>query len=318
MSEIQKKSTARAPFNNPDHDIVLRSVDGVDFHNFKLILSLVSPVFKDMFTFPQHESELAVPVIPVTEHSTVLYPLLLLSYPASGADPTFGTIDDARAVVEAAKKYEMDAILYRIGDLIVAHFLPAYPLDVFAISCLTGWQHHARTAASRSLEIEGLVRPNSGFAASGMGAINASEYHRLLTYHYECGIAAQAVGKSLEWLPSTPEISGMQMWGCIGCGRIAIGRRAIQIASLGKWTLTPWFEEYLNASGKELAARPCEQTLLESASYNRAIAKARECLFCRIVMVDHHLHTFRTFYIAEVRKAIAKVSSLIIGTSIIT
>lgn len=103
MSEIQKKSTARAPFNNPDHDVVLRSVDGVDFHNFKLILSLVSPVFKDMFTFPQHESEPAVPVIPVTEHSTILYPLLLLSYPASGADPTFGTIDDARAVVEAAK-----------------------------------------------------------------------------------------------------------------------------------------------------------------------------------------------------------------------
>lgn len=306
MSEIQKKSTSRAPFNDPDHDIVLRSVDGVDFHNFKLILSLVSPIFKDMFTLPQNESEPDVPVIPVTEHSTILYPLLLLSYPASGTDPTFGTIDDARAVVEAAKKYEMDAILYRIGDLIAAHFLPAHPLDVYAISCSTGWRHHARTAASRSLEIKGLGRPSSGFAS--MGAINASDYHGLLTYHYECGIAAQAVGKALEWLPSTPEISGMQMWGCIGCGRVAFGRPAIQIASFGRWTITPWFEEYLDASGKELAARPCEQTLLASTSYNRAIAKARECLFCRIVMVDHHLHTFRTLYIAEVRKAIAKVN----------
>lgn len=305
MSEIQKTPTARAPFNNPDHDIVLRSVDGVDFHNFKLILSLVSPIFKDMFTLPQNESELAVPVIPVTEHSAILYPLLLLSYPAGGADPTFGTIDDARAVVEAAKKYEMDAILYRIGDLIVARFLPTHSLDVYAISCLTGWRHHARTAALRSLEIEGLGRPSFGFA--GMGAINASDYHRLIRYHYECGIAAQAVGKALEWLPSTPEISGMQMWGCIGCGRIAFGRPTIQIASFGKWTVTPWFEEYLDASGKELAARPCEQTLLESTSYDRAIAKARVCLFCRTVMVHHHLHTFRTFYIAEVRKAIAKV-----------
>ncbi|KAG1765153.1 hypothetical protein EV702DRAFT_1014201 [Suillus placidus] len=305
MSEIQKTSAARAPFNNPDHDIVLRSVDDVDFHNFKLILSLVSPIFKDMFTLPQNESEPAVPIIPVTEHSTILYPLLLLSYPTAGADPTFDTIDDARAVMEAAKKYEMDAILYRIGDLIVAHFLLAHSLDVYAMSCLAGWWHHARTAAFWSLEIEGLGRPSSGFA--GMGAINASDCHRLLTYHYECGIAAQAVGKTLEWLPSTPDVSGMQMWGCIGCGRVAFGRPTIQIASFGKWTVTPWFQEYLVASGKELAARPCEQALLESASYNRATAKARECLFCRTVMAHHHLHTFRTFYIAEVRKVIAKV-----------
>ncbi|KAG1767151.1 hypothetical protein EV702DRAFT_1255073 [Suillus placidus] len=102
MSEIQKTSTARAPFNNPDHDIVLCSVDGVDFHNFKFILSLVSPISKDMFTLPQNESlaEPAVPIIPVTEHSTILYPLLLLSYPTAGADPTFDIIDDTRAVMD--------------------------------------------------------------------------------------------------------------------------------------------------------------------------------------------------------------------------
>ncbi|KAG1740065.1 hypothetical protein EDB19DRAFT_799592 [Suillus lakei] len=306
MLETQETSTARAPFNHTDHDIILRSADGVDFYNFKLILSLVSPIFGDMFTLPQNESELAVPVIHVTEHSTILYPLLLLSYPCAGADPIFNSINDARAVMEAAKKYEMNAVLYRIGDLTVAQFLRSHSVSVYAVSCLAGWRHHARTAATQSLEIEGLGRPSSGFA--GMGAINASDYHRLLAYHYECGISAQAVGKSLEWLPPTPDVSGMQMWRCIGCGRVAFGRSAIQIASFGKWTVTPWFEEYLVESGKELAARPCESALFESASYNRAISKAYNCLFCRI-MGRHHLYTFRTFYIAEVKKAIAKVQA---------
>lgn len=306
MSETQEISTAQAPFNNPDHDIVLRSVDGIDFHNFKLILSLVSPMFKDMFTLPQNESEPAVPIIPVTEPSTILYPLLLLSYPSASADPIFNSMDDASAVLEAAKKYEMDAVLYRIGDLIAAQFLPAHSLDVYAVSCLAGCQHHARIAAARSLEIKGLGRPSSGFV--GMEAISAFDYHRLLKYHYECGTAARAVGKSLEWLPSTPSINDMQMWKCLLCKRrVALCRPTIQIASFGELTITPWFEEYLVGSGKELAARPCELTMLESAYYDRAIAKARDCLSCRGA-VHHDLATFRNFYITEVKKAIAKVN----------
>ncbi|KAG1860690.1 hypothetical protein DFJ58DRAFT_744413 [Suillus subalutaceus] len=309
MSETQETSTARAPFNNPDHDIVLRSTDGVDFHHFKLILSLVSPMFDGMFTLPQSKSELAVPVILVPEPSTILYPLLLLSYPSAGADPIFNNIDDASAVLEAARKYQMDAIIYRIGDLVAAQFLPAHPLGVYAVSCLAGWEHHARTAAARSLEIKSLGRPSSEFA--GMGAIGAVDYHRLLKYHYECGVAAQAVGESLEWLPSTPYIKRMQMWQCVACRRgPAFGRLAIQIASFGKLTVTPWFEKYLLASRKELANRPCELTLwesAESASYDRAIVKARDCLACQFV-AHHELNTFRTFYINEVKKAIAKVN----------
>ncbi|KAG2352484.1 hypothetical protein BDR07DRAFT_1498182 [Suillus spraguei] len=101
MPETQETSIASAPFNNPNHDIILRSADGVDFYHFKLILSLVSPIFGDMFTLPQNASELAVPVL-VTEPSTILHPLLLLSYPSASADPIFSSIDDAKAVLEAA------------------------------------------------------------------------------------------------------------------------------------------------------------------------------------------------------------------------
>ncbi|KAG1746522.1 uncharacterized protein EDB91DRAFT_1079875 [Suillus paluster] len=201
MLETQKTSTALAPFNDPDGDIILRSADGVDFHDFKLVLSLISPV---MFTLPQHESQLCVPVIPVIEHSTILHPLLLLSYP--GADPTFDSFDNARAVMEAARKYDMEAISDRIGDLIV------------------GWQHHARTAATRSLEIEDLGRPSPRF--TGMWDISACRLPQgSSNTSYERGIAAQAVRESLAWLPATPATCSMQMWSYLGC-RITYGRPA--------------------------------------------------------------------------------------------
>ncbi|KAG2352485.1 hypothetical protein BDR07DRAFT_844514 [Suillus spraguei] len=90
----------------------------------------------------------------------------------------------------------MDAVLYRIGDIIAAQFLSKIPLGVYGVSCLAGYRHHARRAATRSLEIKNLGRPSTEF--TGMEAISAFDYHRILRYHYECGRAAQAVGNCLK------------------------------------------------------------------------------------------------------------------------
>jgi hypothetical protein len=127
MSDAEETSTAQAPLDNHDCDIILHSTNGVDFHVFKLILSLISPVFKDMFTLPQTDSQpdVSAPVIPVAECSTTLRSLLLLCYPA--ATPTFSNLDDVRAVMEAARKYDMEAALSRAGDLAMAQFLPSEP-----------------------------------------------------------------------------------------------------------------------------------------------------------------------------------------------
>ncbi|KAG1770626.1 hypothetical protein EDD22DRAFT_865208 [Suillus occidentalis] len=43
----------QAPFDDHNGDIILRSANGVDSHVFKLILSLILPVFIYMFTLPQ-------------------------------------------------------------------------------------------------------------------------------------------------------------------------------------------------------------------------------------------------------------------------
>ncbi|KAJ8590967.1 hypothetical protein M405DRAFT_932456 [Rhizopogon salebrosus TDB-379] len=316
MPEAEETSTAQAPFDNPKCDIILRSADGVNFHVFKLILSLVSPVFQGMFMLPQDMTQTDVsstPTIPLTESSITLESLLLLSYPA--ATPSFNSLEDAKAVLEAARKYDMLAVVSRAKDIVFSQFLPTNSLELYALSCVFGWQQHARKAAAQTLEInlKDLGRINSEFA--GMRDISAFDYHKLLIYHYECGVAAQAVGESPDMLYSMPlfgsDIS-MCMWKCNSPGRgnaaqcTGVTTRKLHISMSGEMSITPWFDEYLVSTGKELYARPCESTLRESASYNRAVNKALNCSYCRSTVVEN-MDRFRTLYIGAVKKVLANV-----------
>ncbi|KAG1734072.1 uncharacterized protein EDB91DRAFT_1147423 [Suillus paluster] len=296
MSEAKEPTTAEAPFNNPDCDIILRSTDGVHFHVFKLILSLMSPVFKDMFTLPQNNLQsdvLSVPVIPVAESSTTLKSLLLLCYPAT--TPTFVSWNDANAMMKAATKYDMQGALSRAGDLITAQFLPDHSLDLYALSCRFGWEHNARVAATSALKIKDLGRPSGAF--DGMEDITALDYHRLLVYHYNCSVRCSSALSStvnMQWRRCTCRNSSIKM---------------LQVGNSRDVGIAPWFDEYLVSSGKELFARPCESTLRESTSYHRAIVKAAECSSCRSSgNVVESMDTFRALYIARVKKVVAAVS----------
>ncbi|KAG1795104.1 uncharacterized protein HD556DRAFT_1526843 [Suillus plorans] len=304
MSNAEEITTAEAPFDDHDCDCVLQSSNRVNFHVYKLILSLMSPKFKDEFTSPQSESQSdksSVPIMTVAESSTPLRSLLLLCYPA--ATPTFDSLDNAKAVLEAAKQYNMQAVLSRAGDLIIAQFLPDHFLDLYALSCRFGWQHHAQTAATRALEIKDLGRPSNGF--HGLQDISGADYHRLLVYHYQCGVIAQTVGDSLSWLPPSSTEMQLQMWKC-KC-RLVDSAKKLEIGNIGELKIVPWFAEYLVSSGKELLARPCESTIMESKYYNQAVIEATKCDDCRSEVIED-MDRFRALYIAQVKKVVATVS----------
>jgi hypothetical protein len=304
MSDSQKSTTtATAPFDNADGDIILRSTtDRVDFHTFKVILSLMSPVFKDMFTLPQtglQSGVSSIPVIPVTESSATLEFLLLLCYPAA-TPTTFSSYSHAAAVMEAAKKYDMQAALSRAVNLVFAQFLPDHALELYALFCQFGWQDHAQIAATRVLEIKDLGRPSYVF--NGLRNISGFDYHRLLAYHQECSAATQEVVKSLSY--------NVQEW---MCGQNSKCTRAM--AAQSYLAPQPWFDEYLDLSGKELLSRPCESTLLESTSYIRATIKAieaaklRPCPDCKTdLRVIESMDRFRALFVLMVKTAIATVS----------
>jgi len=318
MSDTEEFSTAKAPFDNPEGDIILQSADGVDFHVFKLILSLASDVFQGMFTLPQETTQSGVssaPIIPMTENSTTLESLLLLCYPT--ANPIFKTLEDAKDVLEAARKYGMEAPISRARDIIFTRFLETKPLELYALSCAFGWQQHAQKAATLTLQIslKDLGRPDSNFL--GIKDMSAFDYHKLLIYHHDCGVAAQAVGESLAWLASSPRdnINVMCMWKCASARHRTydtvckvIGRK-VDVADLGEVLITPWFDEYLASSGKELYARPCESTIWRHrarVTYDCAIKKGSGCSYCGRRVIEH-MEYFRTLYAARVKKALTKV-----------
>ena len=81
-----------AAFGNPDAgDITLRSCDNVDFHVYKIILSLASPIFQDMLSLPQSSISRQVgladgkggstTVVSLSEDAQSMERFLMLCYP---------------------------------------------------------------------------------------------------------------------------------------------------------------------------------------------------------------------------------------------
>lgn len=117
-SAITKPFTVTEPFDfDPDADLIIQSSDKLEFRVRKAILSLASPVFKDMFSFPQ----------PVTDDSTILHTvelpdsgiiidsLLRYCYPV---DPPLHTDDfnTLVAILSASEKYDMEFITTKVHD----------------------------------------------------------------------------------------------------------------------------------------------------------------------------------------------------------
>jgi hypothetical protein len=79
-------------FDDADADTILRPIDNLDFCVYRIILSQVSPVFRDMFTFPHPPSpgpgdkpdvdyKDGLPLVQLPESNTTLSMLLYAIYP---------------------------------------------------------------------------------------------------------------------------------------------------------------------------------------------------------------------------------------------
>ncbi|KAJ7142264.1 hypothetical protein C8R44DRAFT_192014 [Mycena epipterygia] len=120
------------PFDDPGADIILRSSDRFDFHVRRLVLSLASPFFRDMFTLPQPIPECPVPIIPVSESARVLNRSLRFWY--RGTKPILGrTLDELREMLETViRKYDMQFTIPLAKQL--RGPLAQDPVAVFAIA----------------------------------------------------------------------------------------------------------------------------------------------------------------------------------------
>lgn len=133
-----------------DPDVILRAPGGTVFSVHKLILSIASPVFRDMFSVPQppptdESSEL--PIVDVNDPPEALEAFLRIIYPIR--NPLIDDVETLVSVLRLADKYDAkDALNVHHG-----HFPSMYtnfsPVETYAILCACGREKEAEAAARR-------------------------------------------------------------------------------------------------------------------------------------------------------------------------
>ena len=111
QSRQSPETLVDAPFDDTRVDVILRSSDGVDFRVFRIILSLASPIFADMFSIPQpaaSEFHAGPQVVTLSEDSKALDFVLRHLYPME--HPTEIKLRDTCILIEFARKYKVKAI----------------------------------------------------------------------------------------------------------------------------------------------------------------------------------------------------------------
>jgi len=191
-----QETAAQAPFDDTRADLILRSSDGVHFHVFKIILSLASPIFADMFSIPSPESRDSpdeVQVVPVSERSGALDLALRHLYPIPIHDAV--PLPDAGILAEFAHKYQVDALQKTITQYLTEN-VELDPVGVYVIAVTYGYKSIGARAARSCLNV-----PFSRLQSPCLQYATAEHHVELLNYHVACGDAASAVASGRTWFP---------------------------------------------------------------------------------------------------------------------
>lgn len=257
---------ADAPFDRSSADVILRTADNVDFRFYKLLLSLASPFFANMFALPQptpldsaaDETKYGLPIIPVSEKSIIMRKLLSFCSPIYDTDaPTLENLDIVMSVLDAADKYDMKRVGKFIVSLITApHFLEKEPMRVFAIACRYRAQEETTVAARYMLRFA-VWEPTY---VAELDFISGSDYQRLVKYHASCG---QAMSQLMRIWPAFP----LPPLDCKFCRKKGISRLSVK--------------EYQDSVIEALRLRPCIETLLRQEWIDAMVRRAGSCQNCR-------------------------------------
>ena len=162
-----------------DADVVIRAAGTRDFRVHKLVLSLASPIFKDMFTVPQLPTNTpdTLPHVDVDESAETWEKILRTTYPMS--NPAIDDLGDLESLLLAAKKYEMQFVIDSyVKGLEDRGFIQQDPLRLYAIACACGLEDQAKHVA-RSAE---LLMVTGHTDAGDLRGLTVGSYHNLVSF----------------------------------------------------------------------------------------------------------------------------------------
>ena len=165
-----------------DADVVIRAAGSRDLRAHKLILSLVSPILKDMFSIPQPPTDAPgiLPHVDVVESAETWEHILQTIYPMP--HPIINDLNHLESLRLAAKKYEMQAIIdiHKKG-LENRASIREDPLRLFAIACTCGLEYQAKYVA-RNAELTMITRR---FDPKDPKGVTLDSYHNLVSFLIE-------------------------------------------------------------------------------------------------------------------------------------
>lgn len=130
-------------------DLILRSLDGVEFHVHSVILSLASPVLADMFRIGTQND-----TVSVAETAEVLALMLSFIYPRSPRPVS--SFEMLRLGMHVADKYQLEDMKTRLRERLTVSGSPisvtTNPLVALVFASMNGFHEEAKLASSLASE----------------------------------------------------------------------------------------------------------------------------------------------------------------------
>lgn len=303
-------SSASPPFDETSNgDVILKSSDGVQFLVHKVILSLASPFFRDMFSLPQtgNPSDCPgdVPIIPFSEPSETLDTLLRSIYPDE--DPDLKLVQEIEGAVEAAIKYDMPKCISVMRKKLIL-CASKEPIRVFMIACKNNLADVASAAAHLSLRRPILYSFELGpsvFSFSALEDITAGSLFRLIEYQRQCSKVANDAMSDLTWTREDftweTKMNDAIVGTCRRCARVTLELGEDYLRVVGWWDI--FYQEIKTL----VRQRPCTALVLESEwLMDNALAEAAKCVDCFKDSINT-LRIFRTIVTQHLDKQLAEV-----------
>ncbi|TBU44068.1 hypothetical protein BD309DRAFT_990543 [Dichomitus squalens] len=208
---LPETRTAPHPFDSTEAEVTLVASDGMEFHVFKHILRLSSPVLTSKVSDIHPPSPLRVPL---SEPSRILSLLLQLCYPVP--EPRLSDLHDISAALIAAEKYEMQRACHVLRAALTAKKddVSEDPVLLYAAACRSGMRELATAAAKRALRSDILKTPASELDSIG---VTGGCLHRLIDHRDRCRAAVGSlfVNFSIDWISSDVYL---QLQDSVRCG----------------------------------------------------------------------------------------------------
>ena len=182
------------PFTTEDGDVVLRVGPDHTFRVHKLVLSLVSPVFKDLFwnarpDQPDDVQEGSIPVVPIADPPESVDLLLRFIYPGA-VPPTVTDPAVLSALLTIADKYGVQTISSIVKERLADEgVLEKDPFGVYIVARRWGFADEAKGAARRLTLTEIMKSPSSKDPMNLAG----EDFFRLLWFMQKRGDEAKRV-----------------------------------------------------------------------------------------------------------------------------